>query len=342
MKFHVTYKTTLPLLAKSPSAYFLSDNNEELVIEFIDKSTGDLLFSDIATSGKIVSGTRQWFTNWLINFKTKDGKILYQDIFDPTNKVVFVKIDAYALGDNLSWIPYVEEFRKKHNCTIICSTFFNYLFEDEYTDILFVKPNTQIGNVYAQYYIGTFEEMNKSYAPSSHINKPLQKVATDILGLDFKEIKPKIKLPIKQLKDKTVCISERASTPLKEWKGNWQIIVDYLNSLGYKVKVISKESSNLQRVINKTGDINLFDRISDLYDADFFIGVSSGLSWLSWACGTHTFLISDFTPSNHEFSDNCTRIYSENCVKTIKKEENIDSNITEELIISKINTFLGI
>ena len=43
-----------------------------------------------------------------------------------------------------------------------------------------------------------------------------------------------------------------------------------------------------------------------------------------------------------EFSDNCTRIYSENCVKTIKKEENIDSNITEELIISKINTFLGI
>ena len=51
------------------------------------------------------------------------------------------------------------------------------------------------------------------------------------------------------------------------------------------------------------------ERIQDLASSTYFIGVSSGLSWLAHSLGCHVFLISDFTPKNHEFTDNVTRIY---------------------------------
>jgi autotransporter strand-loop-strand O-heptosyltransferase len=44
-----------------------------------------------------------------------------------------------------------------------------------------------------------------------------------------------------------------------------------------------------------------------MMNAEFFIGVSSGLSWLSWAVNCPTILISGFTESYTEFED-CERI----------------------------------
>lgn len=344
MKFNVSYRTDFPLEEKSPIAWFESENKtEELLVEFINTNNDELLVSNIIKSGEKAYGIRQWYTNWLVRFKNLNGEILHSDYFDPTRKVVFIKIDAHALGDNLAWVPYVEEYRVRHNCTVICSTFWNHLFQDVYKNILFVAPDTKIMNVYTQYYIGTLDTLNNSYFPSTHTEKPLQKVASDILGLDYREVKPKIDLSYAKKINcrKFVCISEKASSPIKEWKGGWQEVVNYLNSIGYDVVVISKEPTTLENVINMTGNIPLNGRVKDLVNCDFFMGVSSGLSWLSWACGAHTFLISDYTPPYHEFNENCTRIYSENCVKKIVLEENLNSIITSEMVINKIKAYLS-
>lgn len=332
---NVSYKTELPLFESSPKVSISSESDEIFNVKFIDSKTKEVIKTQQIKSGEIAYGNRQWYTDWKIEILDSQFNLIYEDKFNPTGKVVFIKMDAHALGDNLAWIPYVEEFRKKHNCIVICSTFWNHLFEDVYKNVLFVPPNTKISNVYAQYYIGTFEDLPRCYAPTNHLSKPLQQVATDILGLDFIEVKPLLDLP-KSNKEKIVCISEKASSPIKEWKGDWQKIVDYLNDEGYKVIVISKEPTNLKNIIDKTGNISLQNRIQDLVNCEFFMGVSSGLSWLSWACGSHTFLISDFTPPNHEFKDNCTRIYSDNCVKSIKNVENLDSKLSEEDVILAI------
>jgi len=45
-----------------------------------------------------------------------------------------------------------------------------------------------------------------------------------------------------------------------------------------------------------------------LHYADYYIGLSSGISWLNWAIGKHTIMISNFTEDGHEFVTNCTRI----------------------------------
>jgi len=53
---------------------------------------------------------------------------------------------------------------------------------------------------------------------------------------------------------------------------------------------------------DQTGDRPLLERARWLKHAAFFIGLSSGLSWLAWAVGTKVVLISGFTHPNNEFA----------------------------------------
>jgi autotransporter strand-loop-strand O-heptosyltransferase len=45
-----------------------------------------------------------------------------------------------------------------------------------------------------------------------------------------------------------------------------------------------------------------------IHHSEFFIGLSSGLSWLSWGMGKKVVMISNFTTSDHEFNLDCIRI----------------------------------
>jgi autotransporter strand-loop-strand O-heptosyltransferase len=53
---------------------------------------------------------------------------------------------------------------------------------------------------------------------------------------------------------------------------------------------------------DETGDRPLQERARWLKHADFFIGLSSGLSWLAWAVGTPVVMISGFTHPINEFN----------------------------------------
>ena len=55
---------------------------------------------------------------------------------------------------------------------------------------------------------------------------------------------------------------------------------------------------------DETGDQPLTERARWLKHADFFIGLSSGLSWLAWAAGTPVVIISGFTHPLNEFTRN--------------------------------------
>lgn len=307
--FNVSYCTKLPTTGDCPRVT-ITDGQGMYFVNFFDNKTNELIHHAQIDSDGSVSAEIQYFVQWKIVVMNEKNQIVFFDLFDPKGKNVFIKIDAYALGDNLAWFPFIEEFRKTHSCNVICSTFFNELFCEQYKDILFVKPNTEIKNIYAQYYIGANEEENKKYSTTSSRTIPLQQVSSNILGLPFKEIRPRLniipnKLYKKPSERKYVCISERASHSKKEWKNliGWQKIVDWLSIRGFDVVVISKESTELTGIVDKTGNIHLQNRMKDLLNCEFFIGVSSGLSWLAWSLGTKTVIISDVTPSFHEPSD---------------------------------------
>lgn len=344
--FEFNYKTTLPKIGNAPCVKIKGDGDNEYDVLFYVNTPNEnklLKITKCRTNQTIYAELAQWFVNWYIEIRL-NGKLITSDKFDPKNKVVFIKIDGHALGDNISWIPYVEEFRKFYNCKVICSTFFNDLFKDVYKEILFVKPNTNIENVYSQYYIGAGYDGNIIYSPIMVNKSSLQYVAISILNLPPIEIRPPLeKLLVKRNNHKKyVCISEYASDPKKMWKydNGWQVVVDFLNSIGYQVVVISKEETNLQNVIDLTGDQSLFDRAQTLYNAEFFIGTSSGLSWLAWAVNTHVFMISDVTHKEHEFRTNITRITANPDLREINYEV---ENITKpEIVIENIKQFLNI
>ncbi|PIV84052.1 MAG: autotransporter strand-loop-strand O-heptosyltransferase, partial [Candidatus Moranbacteria bacterium CG17_big_fil_post_rev_8_21_14_2_50_44_12] len=68
---------------------------------------------------------------------------------------VIIAMGSKALGDTIAWIPYVEEFRKKHNCNVYCSTWWNNVLD--YPDIHFIKPGDAVNDVYASYEVGCYD-----------------------------------------------------------------------------------------------------------------------------------------------------------------------------------------
>ena len=48
-----------------------------------------------------------------------------------------------------------------------------------------------------------------------------------------------------------------------------------------------------------------------LHHADFYIGLSSGISWLSWGMRKKVFMIANFSRKDHEFQTDCIRITDE-------------------------------
>ena len=78
---------------------------------------GDLMYRSIIHTGMFSTGLRRWVFDCEMEVRDElDNIISTFNLFDKfkTGKVL-VSIDSSALGDTLSWLPYIEEFRKKYN-----------------------------------------------------------------------------------------------------------------------------------------------------------------------------------------------------------------------------------
>ena len=104
------------------------------------------------------------------------------------------------------------------------------------------------GVIKAQYRLGWFYDLDNNVnhwkCPFNFRNQPMQKVAADILGLEYKETRPLIKLSPDIEKENLITIALHGTAQSKYWnnKTGWQDIVDFVKSKGYRVMLISKES----------------------------------------------------------------------------------------------------
>ena len=306
-----------------PKIEIIGNEDKQFLVEFIDAKTNNIIYSDKIYGNMWSTCSRKWYVDWKIVVKDIDGNLVYETIFDLNKKNVLIDFESSSIGDTLAWIPYVDKFRKKHNCNIYCATEWNQLFEEQYKEINFINKGSMVDNIYAIYRLGWwFSDLD--WHPRDVREIPLQQSASDILGLEYKEIKINITIPDKSrtIDEPYVCIGIHGTSQCKYWnhKGGWQKVVDYLNKQGYKVVLISKEYSFGQEqfmnhppenIIDKTGDYSIEDRIIDLNYAEYYIGIGSGLSWLAWAVGTPTILISSMSEPWHEFTTNSIRVYRE-------------------------------
>lgn len=290
-------------------------------VTFLDEDTQKVEYRTTIKNNTWARANKKWFTRWNIIVK-KNGEIVENKKFNLKDKRVFIVFESSSLGDTISWIPYIEEFRKKHECHLIVSTFHNDLFKTEYPEIEFVSPGTTVHNLYALYRLGWFYDQNN---PDYQKNKddftkiPLQKTATDILGLDYVEIVPKLCKPIPHKSDKPyICIANHSTAQSKYWNNptGWQELVDYVKSIGYDVYLLSREENGYMGNKNPDGVIKIdgksLEEISSiLIGSKGFVGLGSGLSWLSWGLGVPTILISGFSEKYQEMSNGIYRIMNE-------------------------------
>jgi autotransporter strand-loop-strand O-heptosyltransferase len=154
--------------------------------------------------------------------------------------------------------------------------------------------------------LGWFFEVNREPVPPQTI--PLQQAATNILNLPYREIIPEIDFSPseKPIQGKYVAISTQSTAALKFWD-YWQDLIDMLVARGYKVVEVSKDKTDYKNV-EYVQDKSIPNVMNLIYHSEFYIGLSSGLSWLSWALHKRVYMIANFSLADHEFTTNCIRI----------------------------------
>jgi autotransporter strand-loop-strand O-heptosyltransferase len=284
-----------------------SPTTDEYEVKFINKDTNGLEFTTKLKDGHWAKAGKKYFVNWKIEVY-KDNILVYEHDYDATGKRVYIALESKSLGDTLAWVPIAEEFRKKWNCDVVVSTFSNQFFKEQYPQLQFIEPGETAPNLYAMYRIGWFykddtsAEYDNAKVPTDFKQHPLQKTATDILGLEYKEVRPLLKLNTEIKREKQIAIAIHGTAQSKYWNndGGWQKVVDWLNNKGYKVVLLSREGDGYMGNNHPTGITQLpngpIDNvIEELQKSEAFIGIGSGLSWVSWATKTPTILISGFS-----------------------------------------------
>jgi len=295
------------------------NSESDFLVQFLDEK-GSIYYQNTIKANHWVRLNRQWYTKW--RTKVFEGKdLIYNSTMDLEGKKVFIAIDSRSLGDTLAFIPYCEAFRIKHNCDVIVSTFWNKILD--YPDLEFVEPGTMV-NCYAMYMLGYFHDSDKEPVPANKV--PLQQCASNVLGLDFEELVPRVRVNRERLDlGRYVTIATNSTAQCKFWtRSGWQTVINYLHSKGYRVINVSKEANPFDNC-EPIADTSIEYTMQVIAGADFMIGLSSGLSWAAFAIGTHVVLISNFTASDYEFTTKCTRIVNTKVCHDCWSEHKLDS-----------------
>ena len=287
-------------------------------VRIIDLSTATIVY-DQTISDISVASRKRYYVPWLIEVFDEQGKLVFRHQYDPKGKKILLKNVSDALGDSIAWIPYAREFKKKHHCEIYyaMSPVVAELLKHDYPDINFIGPDDRPTDIYASYYLGCFSPCHdRDCQPSSWHVLGLQRNVASILDLPRVEINPRLTPTSKEriIKEPYVCIAAQASSQAKYWNNpiGWMDVNKFLTDLGYRVLCIDKDRAygkgyNPNRMPwgaeDFTGAHPLQERVNLLQYADFFIGLSSGVSWLAWAAGVPVIMISGFSLPELEFAN---------------------------------------
>ena len=284
-------------------------------VRFIDMDTRSIL-ADLRGGDTVLGSPKRYFVRYRVEVY-EDEQLVLQHHYDDKGQKVLIKSLSNAIGDNIAWIPYIEEYRRRHACEVYLavSTVMAELLAASYPEFHFIGPEERPVGCYASYYPGTiFPATDRAYQPYDWRVLGLQRSVAAILGLPQTELAAHLQTTdCPEIKEPYVCIAVQASALCKYWNNptGWYEVVKYLKEQGYRVLCIDRDRcygrglhyhSIPWGAEDFTGELPLAERAALIAGAQFFIGLSSGLSWLAWAVGTPVVLISGVTLPMNEFA----------------------------------------
>lgn len=277
--------------------------------------------------------------------------------------MTLIEFVTEALGDNIAFSPYADLYQKKYGGVVYVKTKWHNIFQSNNSNVFFVDKSLDIS---------CDKHLKVEFLFK---NQPMQKLICDQIGLDYIEVLPSIKNNDKfkfNKKKKYVCIGIQSTSQMKYWNNGsgWDKVVRYLKKSGYDVYAIDKDEvfgtkEKWNRIpsgaINETGNYPIEYRIQQIKNCQFFMGLSSGLSWLAWALGKKVVLISGCTYEHLEPNTNIYRVINNNVCNGCLNDESINNKdgilsgwfycprnknfecskeITSESVIEKINQII--
>ena len=227
-------------------------------------------------------------------------------------KTVYIHLLSNSMGDTIASTPYVLEYAKKHNVKVYFSIYDPYIFllKDSYRDIEFVGRNTSI-------------EYDQKIDLDYVFFKSVQGGYAEQLGFDSpKYIRPVISIPElpRPIKNKYVSMGVHSTCQLKYWNHpnglksqgdslNWNELSGTLRKLGYTPVAVEKDElygtppffNGIPSKSNKQIGKTLQEAVNTIKHSEFYIGLSSGMSWVAHALGKKVVMISNFTEDWNEF-----------------------------------------
>ena len=279
-------------------------------VKISDFDTEQIFFDQYISDSRVLS-VEQYFIRWQVEVFLNDEKI-FSHVLNLEGQPVTVMFKSSALGDLIAFLPYLREFKKIHRCKLSICLMDNFmeLVSQLYPDINQIDEVDF--NTYATYY-PIMLQSPFPFVPVDTRQMPLNRVGGLILGINYFPPKAVFKPTEPPVTDEPyVCIGVQAAVARKCWlyPGGWDIVVDYLKNLGYRVFCIDREEEwntdgysirRPEKAEDFTGNRPLIERANMLYHAEFFIGMSSGLAWVADAVDCPVVMIAGFTQDWHEF-----------------------------------------
>jgi autotransporter strand-loop-strand O-heptosyltransferase len=286
-------------------------------VRLSDLDTGNILYDTRIGAGTVASAKR-YYARIRIEVWSGETPVFTHD-HDVSAREVLIQLPVGTLGDTMGWFPYAAKFQRRHRCKLTCAmaAWLIPLFEDAYPEISFITPDAvDPQRPYATYNIGLyFDDAPNIHQPADFRLVGLHRTAGYILGVDPAEERPRIALgdTSRPIAEPYVCIATQSTTQCKYWNNprGWREVITFLKAAGYRVICIDQKAVHGTGVVwnhiphgaeDETGEKPLLERARWLKHADFFIGLSSGLSWLAWAVECPVVLISGFTHPVNEFA----------------------------------------
>ncbi len=230
--------------------YHLDNEELEVLVKFYDMD-GDNPNTPYSANkirpGMWCRAGRDYFTRWRVTVEEQHtNNILFEYKMESLKGMNVLIHSVFGLGDCLAWFPYVEEFRKKHDCTIFYNGGYSHWLQDNYPEIRFIEKGEPSPACHLGYEMGwnfmahdntdkrSYEPMDNNFsfpnqgAPRNYQRIPLQASAADMLGIEYTGYlrthitapKPRHK-KYRPIKEKYVTICTQSTTQAKYWNYGW-------------------------------------------------------------------------------------------------------------------------
>jgi autotransporter strand-loop-strand O-heptosyltransferase len=227
-------------------------------------------------------------------------------------KTVYIHLLSNSIGDTIASTPYVSEYQKRHNVNVIFNINepFIFLLNEVYENIQFISRNNIV-------------EYDEKISIDYVFNKSIQSGYAEQLGFENPPyIRPVVSIPelLRPIKNKYIALGVHSTCQVKYWNHpnglksqgdatNWNELSSILRKRGYTPVTVEKDEmygvppfyNGIPSKSNKQVGKTILEAANIINHSEFYIGLSSGMSWIAHALGKKVVMISNFTEDWNEF-----------------------------------------